>query len=38
MSYDEEQAEVAVELADTVFEMMLDEAAEDIFNILMMNR
>ncbi|CAD8060360.1 unnamed protein product [Paramecium sonneborni] len=31
LNYDEEQAEVAVELADIVFEAMLDEAAEEIF-------
>ncbi|CAD8058482.1 unnamed protein product [Paramecium sonneborni] len=31
LNYDEEQAEVAVELADIVFEAMLDEVAEEIF-------
>ncbi|CAD8150336.1 unnamed protein product [Paramecium pentaurelia] len=32
-NYDEEQAEVAVELSDVLFETLLDEAAEEIFKI-----
>ncbi|KAM3133062.1 hypothetical protein pb186bvf_014779 [Paramecium bursaria] len=34
VTYDEEQAEVAVELADIVFEMMLDEASEELFGFM----
>ncbi|CAK56319.1 unnamed protein product (macronuclear) [Paramecium tetraurelia] len=33
LNYEEEQAEVAVEISDVVFETMLDEAAEEIFKI-----
>ena len=33
-NYDEEQAEVAVELADVVFEFLLDEASEEIFRFI----
>ena len=34
LNYEEELTEVNVELADIVFEMMLDDAAEDLHDII----
>lgn len=37
-AYEEELTEVCVELADVVFETMLDEASEDLMAILLRSR
>jgi len=34
LNYEEELTEVCVEMADIVFESMLDEASEELFSIL----
>jgi hypothetical protein len=38
LAYEEEMTEVCVELADIVFEMMLDEASEDLMGIVLRSR
>ncbi len=35
LNYEEELTEVCVEMADIVFESMLDEASEELFTILL---
>ena len=34
LNYEEELTEVGVELSDIVFEIMLDEATDDLFEII----